>query len=138
MVDQKLISRKLVLLAQAKKELVNYNIKSFDGFKKNHRDQKAVQKTLQEMVEMCMDIGKHIIADEGFRVPEDSKDIFAVLSENEIVSKATAAMMQSMVGFRNIIVHLYEKIDLEIVYGVYKRHLADFEKFSDEINAHFS
>ena len=138
MVDRGLINRKIVLLAQAKKELASYGIKSLEEFRKSHRDQKAVQKTLQEMVEICMDIGKHIIADEGFRFPEDSKDIFAVLNENGVLSKKTTSIMSDMVGFRNIVVHLYEKIDLEIVFGILKKHLKDFDVFSSEINVFVS
>lgn len=103
MVDQSLINRKIVLLTQAKKELLGYGISSFDDFKKNHKDQKAVQKTLQAMVEICVDIGKHIIADEGLRFPEDSRDIFSVLFENDVISKTTTANLHKMVGFRNII-----------------------------------
>lgn len=138
MVDQSLVNRKLVLLTQAKKELLNYGIKSFKDFRKNHKDQKAVQKMLQEMVEICMDIGKHIIADEGFRFPENSKDIFTVLHENNVLSKNVVSTMHNMVGFRNIVIHLYEKIDLEIVYGIYKRHLNDFDSFASEISSSFN
>lgn len=134
MVDVGLISRKLVLLMQSRKAIESYEIKSFDAFKKSHKDQKAVQKTLQEMVEICMDIGKHIIADENLRFPEDGRDIFSVLGDNGVITKKTVGLMHNMVGFRNIIVHLYEKIDLEIVFTVYKKHLKDFELFSSEIS----
>lgn len=138
MVDLTLVNRKLVLLLQAKKELIKYNITSFDAFKKSHKDQKAVEKTLQEMVEICMDIGKHIIADEGFRFPEDSKDIFSALQENGVISDKATSLMCNMVGFRNIVVHLYEKVDLEIVYGIYKKHLDDFDLFISEVNSFLS
>jgi uncharacterized protein YutE (UPF0331/DUF86 family) len=138
MVDLMLINRKLVLLSQSKKELVKYNITSFDAFKKSHKDQKAVEKTLQEMIEICMDIGKHIIADEGFRFPEDGKDIFSALQENGVISDKMADLMRNMVGFRNVVVHLYEKVDLEIVYSIYKKHLNDFDMLVSEINSFLS
>ncbi len=137
MVDLNLINRKLIFLAQLKKELLNYNIKSYEDFKKNHKEQKATEKSLQEMIEICMDIGKHIIADEGFKVPEDSKDIFTILNDNLIISNKVKEIMHNMVGFRNIIVHLYEKIDLEIVYGICKKHLIDFDLFTKEIISHY-
>lgn len=43
--------------------------------------------------------------------------------------------MTLVVGFRNLIVHLYEKIDLEIVYGHYKKRLGDFDGFAREVLA---
>ncbi|MBI4125840.1 MAG: hypothetical protein HY466_07925 [Deltaproteobacteria bacterium] len=30
-------------------------------------------------------------------------------------------------------VHLYEQTDVETVYGIYKKHLSDFDLFSKEI-----
>lgn len=41
--------------------------------------------------------------------------------------------MQKMVGFRNLVIHLYEKTDVEIVYGIYQNRLKDFDTFSKEI-----
>ncbi len=134
MVDKTLINRKVILLLQLKKELLNYGITSLEEFKKNQKDQKATQKSLQEMIEICMDIGKHIISDQGFIFPEDGKAIFTILEDNNVLSKKVTKRMHNMVGFRNVIVHLYERVDLEIVYGVYKKHLKDFDLFIKEIN----
>jgi uncharacterized protein YutE (UPF0331/DUF86 family) len=43
-------------------------------------------------------------------------------------------ILESMVGVRNILVHRYEKIDLEIIYGILKKHLPDFQKFIKQIS----
>ena len=40
---------------------------------------------------------------------------------------------QNMAGFRNIVVHMYEKVDLADVYSILKNHVADFELFSKAI-----
>lgn len=133
MVDKPLVQRKLTLLQEKKKETEGYKIADLKDFKMKGYMQKAVEKMLQEMIEICMDVAKHIIADEGLRIPEDGRDSFDVLTEQNILSSQTSEMMKKMVGFRNIIVHLYEKTDIEIVYGLYKNHLGDFDLFSKEI-----
>lgn len=133
MVDPALIQRKLSLLDQKKKELQGYDILSLQDFRAKGYMQKAVEKMLQEMVEICIDVAKHIIADEGFRVPEDAHDAFVILQENGKLNASTVEMMNKMVGFRNLVVHLYEKTDVEIVYGIYKKNLKDFDHFSKEI-----
>ena len=133
MVDEILIQRKLVLLEQKKKELQGYRIASLDDFRSKGYMQKAVEKMLQEMIEICIDVAKHIIADEGFRMPNDARDSFMVLQENGALVPATAQTMMLMVGFRNLLIHLYEQIDVEIVYGHYKKRLGDFDGFSREI-----
>ena len=133
MVDKPLVQRKLTLLQEKKKEVEGYKITGLKDFKAKGFMQKAVEKMLQEMIEICLDVAKHIIADEGLRIPEDSKDSFEVLMEQKILNPQITKKMQKMVGFRNIVVHLYEKTDVEIVYGIYKNHLRDFNLFSKEI-----
>lgn len=133
MVDKPLVQRKIALLMEKKKEIEGYEIRDLKDFKAKGYMQKAVEKMLQEMIEICLDVGKHIIADENFRLPEDGKDTFAVLLEKSVLTSTTTELMKKMVGFRNIIVHLYEKTDVEIVYGIYKKHLSDFDRFSMEI-----
>lgn len=138
MVDKPLIQRKLTLLDQKKKELQSYNIPSLEDFRSKGYMQKAVEKMVQEMIEICLDIAKHIISDEGFRLPEDAKDAFAVLAEKNVIQSSTSQMMQKMVGFRNLVIHLYEKTDVEIVYGIYQNRLKDFDAFSKEILEHLA
>lgn len=133
MVDKSLVQRKLTLLQNKKGELEGYGISSLRDFRKKTYMQKAVEKMLQEMVEICVDVAKHIIADESLRIPDDAKDAFTVLHEKGILSSKCEKILQKMVGFRNLIVHLYERVDVEIVYGIYKNHLGDFDFFSKEI-----
>ena len=38
-----------------------------------------------------------------------------------------------MVGFRNIAVHDYQNLNIEIVISIVQKHLEDFEGFIDEI-----
>jgi uncharacterized protein YutE (UPF0331/DUF86 family) len=42
---------------------------------------------------------------------------------------------ENMVRFRNFIVHRYEKIDLEIIYGILKNKLVLFREFIREIRS---
>ena len=133
MVDKSLVQRKLTLLDEKGKEVKSYDITSFEDFKAKGFMQKAVEKMLQEMIEICIDVAKHIIADQGFRLPDDMKDSFAVLQEKNVLTRALADKMAKMTGFRNLIVHLYEKIDIAIVYNHYKKNLGDFDLFAKEV-----
>lgn len=129
MVDHDLVERKLVLLKERKALLKSYKLRTFAHFQDGPY-QKAVEKTLQEMIEICLDIGKHIIADEGLPIANDSKEVFDILCAHRIISKAMRQTMHEMVGFRNFIVHMYERINPSIVYTVYTQHLKDFDRFS--------
>lgn len=93
----------------------------------------ATQHLIEIMVEICIDIGNHIIADEGWPAPSSNRQIFEILEAKGVISPALAALAKKMVGFRNIVVHMYEKVDLQEVYAIYKKHLGGFERFAGEI-----
>ncbi|MBI2335864.1 MAG: DUF86 domain-containing protein [Deltaproteobacteria bacterium] len=132
MVDRLLIQRKILLLDEKKAALKSFALKTYKEFLKGPYP-KAVEKLLQEMVEICLDIGKHLIADEGWEFANESRDIFQRLAEKKVISKKCLKTMLKMVGFRNLVVHLYEQIDSKIVYKIYQRHLGDFANFAKKI-----
>ncbi len=100
------------------------------SFKKaDHKYRSAIERDLQVAIEACIDIGKIIISEKRLRPPESMKDICAVLYENGFIDKGMFHVLEKMVGTRNILVHRYEKIDLELIYRILKRHLHDFQRF---------
>lgn len=129
MVDVTVVNRLVSFIENQLAALKRLAIPNLHTFIATHHLHKTVLHDLQEVIQACIDIGNHIIADEGFRQPEDYRDIFAVLAEEGIVTRVLQARMEHMVGFRNLIVHMYEKVDLEIVYAIYRRHLVDFLSF---------
>lgn len=46
---------------------------------------------------------------------------------------STRPEYEDMVKFRNFIMHRYEKIDLEIIYGIFKNKLSLFSEFINDI-----
>lgn len=72
--------------------------------------QDIVLHNLQLAIQACVDIGSHIISDEGWGVAGSFSEIFYILQQKEVISHALADKMVAMVGFRNILVHEYEII----------------------------
>ncbi|GAB4442182.1 MAG: hypothetical protein OHK0040_13270 [bacterium] len=56
-----------------------------------------------------------------------------MLYQNKIIDSKLKETMIKMVGFRNIIVHEYFKIDPKIVVNILRNNLKDFDKFKKEI-----
>lgn len=101
-------------------------IKSFA----NDRDlQSIILFNLIQAIQACIDIGAHIISDSEWDTPGTQAEIFELLSKNKIISKPLAKKLTQMSGFRNRIVHEYEKTDMKIVYTVWKKHLGDIDNF---------
>lgn len=135
MVDTVLVKRLLAELREKKKLLEEKRIKDFKVFRSDPFLHNAVQHIIEIMVEICVDIGNHIISDKGWPVPASNREIFETLEQRGVISKSVMSLAKKMVGFRNIVVHMYEKVDLEEVYSIYKRNLKDFDKFASEIES---
>ena len=107
-----------------------------ETYTENKLIRRTVERTLHLAVEVCLDIGQHIIVREGFRMPDDNKDVFVVLTEEELVVPELLPNLINMAKFRNLIVHDYARIDNAVVFGILKRRLGDFNAFAQAI-AHY-
>ena len=132
MVDRTLILRKLSALEEYYKQIAEYRSISTDLYVKDWKSQRIIERTLQMMVETCIDIAGHIIADMKYRVPISYSDSFLVLAENDIVNESLSTSLEKMAKFRSIVVHDYDRVDAEIV-GILRKNLDDFTKFKDAI-----
>src|SRR4030042_3610346 len=74
------------------------------------------ERYLQLSIEIVLDIGKIILAEKNLARPDNNQEIFIILRDEKIISKALTEKIHGIVGFRNILVHEYEKIDRNIVY----------------------
>ena len=104
-----------------------------EEYSKDWKIQRAVERTLQIAIELCVDIANHIISDEGWRVPVSYSDTFKVLKENKVIDNELFSIMERMARFRNIIVHNYDKLDQTIILDILKKNLEDFMKYRDSI-----
>jgi uncharacterized protein YutE (UPF0331/DUF86 family) len=84
-------------------------------------------------IETCLDIAGHIVSDRGWRTPEGYADTFRVLAENKALGKGLLPRLERMAGFRNIVVHHYDKVDAAIVVGLLNKRLKDFEAFKKAV-----
>ena len=92
---------------------------------------------LQRAVQSAIDLATHIIASEGLGVSDTIKGNFELLEKAGIIGKRLSEKMQSMVGFRNIAIHDYQSINVEILKTILVKHLKDLEDFYTRILVYF-
>ena len=88
---------------------------------------------LQRAVQAAVDMAVHIVSSEGWGVSKTIKENFVILSDNKIITKELANQMAKMVGFRNIAVHDYSKMDIAILKSILTTSLQDLEVFYSQI-----
>lgn len=128
------IAQKLQTLDQVLTELRSLGRVNAAQLQENWRDRRAIERDLQILVEIVVDICQRLISLAGQAPAATGADAvtrciqLGVLSDNDAY--------RDMVRFRNLIVHRYEHIDVEILAAVVNRRLSDFEQFRDEILAY--
>jgi uncharacterized protein YutE (UPF0331/DUF86 family) len=92
---------------------------------------------LQRAIQSSVDLATHVIASEGLGISDTVRGNFALLESAKIISKVLSKKMQSLVGFRNIAIHDYQALDVDILKAILTKHLRDLERFYTTILNHF-
>lgn len=95
--------------------------------------QDSIILNLLRACEASIDLAMHRIAAERLGIPQTSRDAFDILANHKLITSPTAAAMKNMVGFRNIAVHDYQRIQIEIMQSILTSHLSDFSSYLDEL-----
>lgn len=106
---------------------------SFEEIEKNYVIKGAVERYLQISLESMLDIGEIIISMEKIKRPQSYKEIFRTLGENGILPEAFARKIEPSAGFRNILVHMYAKVETNRLYENLQNGVEDMELFIEYI-----
>lgn len=101
---------------------------------RDYTKQDSIVLNIQRAVEATIDIAMYIVSDRKLGIPQNSRDAFEVLNDNGIIDDAMLEKLKKMIGFRNIAVHNYQKLNLDILQKVIENHLEDFQEFIFIIN----
>lgn len=97
---------------------------------KNYTKQDSIVLNIQRACEASIDLAMHLISEKGLGVPKSSRDGFKLLEEAGVLEHDLAKTLMNMVGFRNIAVHDYQALEIEILESILNKHLGDFKKFT--------
>ena len=88
---------------------------------------------LSRAVQLCVDIGAHLISGLDVMPPDTMGQTFDVLAQAKLLTPELALNLKKAVGFRNIAVHNYDVINWYVVHSIAKSHLADFTAFAKTV-----
>jgi len=106
----------------------------YDGeFENNYTKQDAVILNIQRLIQQSIDLGAYIVKKYKLGIPKSSKEIFEILEKEKIIDKNLSQNLQNMVGFRNLAIHEYTKLKLEIIEYIIKEKIFDCLEFQKRI-----
>jgi uncharacterized protein YutE (UPF0331/DUF86 family) len=109
----------------------------YEGDPTNLRDditrQDAIILNLQRACQAAIDLAMHLVREHGLGVPQESREAFALLDDAGHLDTELSDRLQRMVGFRNVAVHDYQDLNLDIVQSIVEEHLSDFTTFTEQV-----
>ncbi len=99
-------------------------------FEKDYDKQDIIVLNLQRACEQVLNMANRTIRTRKFGWPKDSAASFTLLREAGIIDSKLEKKLIGMVGFRNIVIHEYQKISHKLVEEIVKNHADDLIKFA--------
>ena len=131
--DREVIEQKLESVRRCLQRIKEKCPPSADILARDLDAQDILALNLSRAVQLCVDIGAHIVAGKNVPPPATMGQTFDVLAELGIISEELALRMKNAVGFRNIAVHNYEAINWQIVHAIATRYVGDFTDFARSV-----
>ena len=88
---------------------------------------------LERACQATIDLAMHIISRAKWGVPQSSSDAFRILESKSLLLQETTKSLTSMVGFRNIAIHEYQKLNTDIIIQIMEKDYHVFSKFCLEL-----
>ena len=101
---------------------------------KNYTKQDSIILNIQRACEASIDMAMHIVSDKKLGIPQNSRDAFEALYSNKLIDENMLKNLKAMVGFRNIAVHDYQTVNLDIVKEIIEKHLKDLKNFAELVS----
>ncbi len=105
----------------------------YEGNSENLKDftkQDSIILNIQRACEASIDLAMHIVSERKLGVPKASREGFKLLQEAHIIDSSLAKTLMNMVGFRNIAVHDYQALKVDILEAILDKHIDDFKQFT--------
>lgn len=125
------VLQKLQALEQVLAELKSLERVSVAQLENEWRTRRAIERDLQVLVEIVIDVCQRLISLEGHSPATTGRN--AILNCVQMGVLSGYEPYGKMVQFRNFIVHRYERVDTAILVDIVNHRMSDFEQFRDEV-----
>jgi uncharacterized protein YutE (UPF0331/DUF86 family) len=127
MTDADLVAERLAFIETCLRELRELARPDLIGA--DVRETRFVEHTLQVAIQAGLDVASHIVSDRRLGEPTSNRQLFDLLVSDGWLPPGLLPQLRDMAGFRNILVHGYQRVDPEVVRDVVAHRLHDLADF---------
>jgi len=96
----------------------------------NFTKQDSILLNIQRMCEASIDAAMHMVRVHTLGMPRDSRQAFTMLVKAKLLDPQLGKHLEAMVGFRNVAVHNYTEINMDIVRSILNERLVEMKAFA--------
>lgn len=131
-VNPAIVTAKFAYMKQYLEDLIRFRDLSLEDYLKSHNHY-VVERLLQLIADVQTDINRHLIKGLGGVQPVENAETPIVVNSLGVIDIGLAQKMSASIGLRNVIVHLYDEINPEIVHGAIAMTIADYAQYQRQI-----
>jgi len=131
MTDAALIQKKLAFIETCVEDI--RRLSRPQELRSDRREQRFVLYTLQIAIQAALDVASHIVSDRRLGEPVRNRDLFTLLAEDVPFPEGLPGRLADMAGFRNVVVHLYDEVDLGVVERILDHDIQDLIRFVEVV-----
>lgn len=135
--DQQLVGQKLDSLRRCLGRIESWLPDTASGLAEDVDAQDIISLNLTRAIQLCVDLAAHYLVDDALRpVPQTMGQTFQLLAEDHLIEQPLADNLTRAVGFRNIMIHDYQRVNWEIVHALCNERLPDFKVYAKALFTH--
>ncbi|PVY69808.1 uncharacterized protein YutE (UPF0331/DUF86 family) [Tamilnaduibacter salinus] len=135
--DEQLVGQKLDSLRRCLRRIESWLPETANELAENVDAQDIISLNLTRAIQLCVDLAAHYLVDDARRpVPQTMGQTFQLLAEEGLIKQSLADNLTRAVGFRNIMIHDYERVNWAIVHALCTERLPDFKDYAKVLFRH--
>ncbi|MHA1300518.1 MAG: type VII toxin-antitoxin system HepT family RNase toxin [Candidatus Helarchaeota archaeon] len=129
MFDEEGIIDHIIELEEAIRDWERYKKIPLEALSTDRDKRNMVLHALLIAIQSTIDIANHIIAEQKFSRPNTYRESFEILANENIITPDLSNQLANLVGFRNVLIHIYLKLNMEIVHSILQNDLPSIKSF---------
>lgn len=127
MTDTELLFKKLAFIETCLQEL--RTLAQPERIDTDVKERRFVEHTVQVCIQAVQDVASHVVSDQRLGEPRTNQELLGLLRNAGWLDPELSEALRLAVGFRNVLVHGYTAVDLNVLRDVLSNHLGDIERF---------
>lgn len=133
MFNQELITERIGIIQSSVKRLAALAVMPLEQFCENEDAVDIAENRLRRALEALFDLGRHLVVKSGLGIPSDYRSVLEKLKEGKIIPPEFAQQIMGMAGYRNRLVHEYNKITPAELHEILQTRLSNLTLFCNYI-----